>query len=401
MIALPTRNGWLMLILSAAALASALLNAGLLPAIVAATLIGITLSGAVVAQFAARGVTVGRSGGDVAGTPGGVVLPLMLVNRAGRFKTMLTVTENLPFLAGDETKFTVAVPTLAPHESTVLRREVSLVRRGRWHLDKVVISGTDPCGLFRRSRRFTLPMEVVIRPEVFPIDAQADDGNAVFAASGEGRALGVAGNGGDFFGIRPYRLGDELRRVDWKRTAARGMMLVKEFEAADSRQSVIVLDTDRRSVGWDVVRSNFELLVSCAASLANWLDQCGSRPLVCAAFGKTGEVVKIGGDASGFRRDLEDLLIEVAPNTEKIERTLEEATASVSEGGTVFLLSMSASPRLAELVKALDGAGCRVCWFAASKRRLSKLDPEAKPVVLDRSSAPGEVISDALEEQNR
>ncbi len=386
MIALPTRNGFLMLLLCAASLASALLNIGLLTAIVAAVLIGITLSSFIMAQFAGWGVTVSRPGsGSVGGTPAGIALPLVVRNHTRFRRSPLLVAERLPFLVGKEKLFLFPVPELAPRERLVLRREVSPTLRGHWHLRRVVLSGTDPCGLFRRRRGFRLPEEVVISPEIVSLEMVTVHNERDLVSSGEGSPLGVAGVGNDFFGIRPYRPGDEIRRVHWKGTAARGMMMVKEFEAADSKRITLVLDTELRMTGFDPAWSNFEFLIKCAASISAWLGSQYYRLVLYTAFGDRGDPIRIGGDSTGLQQRLEELFTELKPTATPPERLLAEAIEDIPDGTTLFLLTMSHSPQLIELVRMLSDSSCRVHWLYAPKQLFPPVEPDS-PRIAVRSS---------------
>jgi uncharacterized protein (DUF58 family) len=76
------------------------------------------------------------------------------------------------------------------------------------------------------------------------------------------------GSGDEFFSLRPFRDGDDPRRVAWRRTAKTGRMVVREHEATQSREIVVVLraaksaDADRVEDGIATVGSLVEDLVA-------------------------------------------------------------------------------------------------------------------------------------------
>ncbi len=52
---------------------------------------------------------------------------------------------------------------------------------------------------------------------------------------------------GEFFGLRAYRSGDSPRWIHWRSSARRSALVVKQFEQADSRELVLLLDLYRPS----------------------------------------------------------------------------------------------------------------------------------------------------------
>jgi uncharacterized protein (DUF58 family) len=86
------------------------------------------------------------------------------------------------------------------------------------------------------------------------------------------RRVGV---GSEFYGVRPYVSGDELRRINWKAFARSGDLVTNEFEGEQVTDVAIVVDTTGSA---DVFESNFvEDSVSIAASLAALLLRTGNR----------------------------------------------------------------------------------------------------------------------------
>lgn len=84
-----------------------------------------------------------------------------------------------------------------------------------------------------------------------------------------------SGVGSEFYAVRPYVPGDELRRINWKGSARSGQLVTNEFEGEQVTDIAIVLDTTG-SAG--VFESNFiEESVSIAASLASLLLRQGNR----------------------------------------------------------------------------------------------------------------------------
>ena len=88
-----------------------------------------------------------------------------------------------------------------------------------------------PFGLVRRWRDVPVPAEVLVYPRPVsrhvPLDPHGEGDDLA--------ARGRASEAGEFAGLRPWRLGDPLRRVHWPTSARVGipMMVVRVAEGAE------------------------------------------------------------------------------------------------------------------------------------------------------------------------
>jgi len=73
--------------------------------------------------------------------------------------------------------------------------------------------------------------------------------------------------GGEFWGIRPHELGDDLRHVHWKVTAHRGDLVVKEYARGRELSASVWLDTSSAALVGEGLHSSLEMSLSMAASL--------------------------------------------------------------------------------------------------------------------------------------
>ncbi len=72
-------------------------------------------------------------------------------------------------------------------------------------------------------------------------------------------------------GKRDYVVGDSLRRIDWKSTAAIGRLQVKQYEASIALDTVIALNLNHAEYPHEQRIDSTELGIVIAASLANWI----------------------------------------------------------------------------------------------------------------------------------
>jgi len=70
-------------------------------------------------------------------------------------------------------------------------------------------------------------------------------------------------------GVRPYTAGDSPRRIHWTATAATGQLLVKRYQPAIARETLVCLDLDRDDYEIKRLYEATELAIVAAASIAN------------------------------------------------------------------------------------------------------------------------------------
>jgi uncharacterized protein (DUF58 family) len=88
----------------------------------------------------------------------------------------------------------------------------------------------------------------------------------------------IAGSGVYFYGVREYRMGDTLRRVNWKLSARDTRTIyTNEFEQERIADVGVILDARDRSYPGRAGGALFESAVSAAASLADTLLADGNR----------------------------------------------------------------------------------------------------------------------------
>ena len=373
-IARPTYGGWIFLLLTCAAGGVAFMNVGLMTALCASIRAGIWLSAFLMAQFSFLFVRLERISAADVPCNATAILPLQVTNTSFFYRNTLVIREQIGFSLKKE--FLSTVPPLAPGESCVINRKLRTERRGHYHLDKVTVITGDPCGFFSRSKSFHLPGEITVTPRIEFLEHLPVSTTHRRSDSGEGRLLGFAGIGGDFFGIRPYRSGDEVQHIYWRGSAARNRLMVKEFEASVTEKIHIILDTAAGSVGQDEVDNNFEHLVSIAGSISETLSRRYCR-LSFQTFFEDHTPLYFAGDAAGLRNRIIEALTELRPCPgadagEMLCDTIEH----IRPGETLFLLTMSVTGLLKELTDELRESGVLVNWICAPAPNFPPIEPD-------------------------
>ena len=372
-IARPTPGGVIFLLLTCAAGGVAFMNVGLMTALCASLLAGIWISAFLMAQFSFLKVKLERiSAADVPGNSM-AVLPLKIVNSSFFYRNVLIVREKFGFSL--KKVHSAAVPPLAPGESFILNRQVHADIRGHYKLEKVTLITGDPCGFFSRSKTFCLPGEITITPRIEELTTLPVNTSPRNADGGEGRLLGHAGIGGDFFGIRPFRCGDDVKDIYWRGSAARNKLMVREFEASVTEKVHILLDCSKIHAGQDDVDSNFEHLVSAAASV-NAALSCRYCHLSFVSAFENSSRLYFSGDSAGVAPKILEALTELRLCNCEIEELLCDILEYIRPGETLFLMTMSSTPRLEELVIQLRDSGVTVNWLYAPAYNFPPVEPD-------------------------
>ena len=171
----------------------------------------------------------------------------------------------------------------------------------------------------------------------------------------------------DFFGVRPYHPGDEMRAIHWKSSAAKGCIMVKEFEATTIDRITLILDTDEKNVGFDDIENNFEFLITAAASITDYLSKKYCALTFFAGSNENG-ILRENGDAAGIRIKIMEALTDLLPSKSKVEEVIADAAENLPDGSVVYVLTMSASRELSELLKLMEAQGFSVQWIFAPKQ---------------------------------
>ncbi len=157
---------------------------------------------------------------------------------------------------------------LPARKAGVVRINALFPKRGVFPPPPVDLVTTFPFGLIETRLRVHDSAEVVVYPRVRAVRPAALD-----AARGSGDVPRlVRGLGDEFFGLREYVAGDDLRHVAWRISARMGELVVKEMAHETSRYVLFVFDARERYALPDFedrFEEAIELVASLGATLLN------------------------------------------------------------------------------------------------------------------------------------
>jgi uncharacterized protein (DUF58 family) len=193
------------------------------------------------------------------------------VRNEGRRTTPLILLEDeVPRSFGRSAR--AVLPGIPAENEQVVSYLVTCRRRGRYELGPARLQLIDPFGLARIRHTMQDTDELIVYPEIEDLSSQPVA--AYGAGTGESPFHRIFRGGQEFYGMREYVLGDDLRRIHWPSTARTGHLMIRQEEVA--RRSVVTLFLDTRASALGRDRSPaFERAVSAAASVGVLLTRRG------------------------------------------------------------------------------------------------------------------------------
>jgi uncharacterized protein (DUF58 family) len=154
------------------------------------------------------------------------------------------------------------------------RASYSLVAhsRGRYTIGPLAIDVADPFALTRSRVEFAGHEDLVVTPDVEELETGPS--SPFGQTSGLSLAKHLFRTGEEFFTMRAYQEGDDLRRIHWPSVARSGELMIRQDESTRRSTAVLYLDT-RQSVVGRTRSPAFERCVSSAASIGMLLTRYG------------------------------------------------------------------------------------------------------------------------------
>lgn len=195
----------------------------------------------------------------------GETLGIDLILHAKKKLSTIVLEEELP----DRLGTTVQLPLATLHAGEDIQHSYRLYckRRGVYKLGPLVVRWGDPIGLTQREQVLVPEFELLVHPNIEhvssrPLTRHFED-PPIRPPFSKPWPSGL-----EFYGMRDYQPGDDLRRIVWRAFARTGRMLVREAEQGITDQITIIFDTFKGTHSREEQSESFEAGVRTAASLA-------------------------------------------------------------------------------------------------------------------------------------
>lgn len=199
-----------------------------------------------------------------------VTVTVSVENRGHVTTAYLLLEDALPAALGSSARMVVTgIPPRNVHKVTysLLAR-----RRGRYRIGPLSVYQSDPFGLARARAETTSQTELVVYPTVEELDGRSLVSQG--AGSGDAAAKRLHRSAAEFFTMREYVTGDDLRRIHWPSVARTGSLMIRQDESTRRSAAILVLDNRTAAFG-EQGSSGFEAAVSAAGSLGATLSRSG------------------------------------------------------------------------------------------------------------------------------
>jgi uncharacterized protein (DUF58 family) len=255
----------------------------------------------------------------------------------------LQIHEALP-VALTAPPFRKQVVTLGPRGAHRVSYRLECRRRGYYDIGPLTMETGDLLGIVHQVRTRLATEHVIIYPRVIPIRELGLPTHAPQVALPAHLALFE--DPARVMGVRDYARGDSPRRIHWTATARAGRMLVKQYQSAIARETLLCLDLDREGYGARQVYDATELAIVVAASLANHIITQEELPVGLATAASdplAGGVAQIYVPPRSERDHLMGILetlarVQVASQAPLVD-LLEREIAKLSWGATVVVIT--------------------------------------------------------------
>jgi uncharacterized protein (DUF58 family) len=159
------------------------------------------------------------------------------------------------------------VVSLGPRERRHFHYTLQCCRRGYYPIGPLKMQTGDLLGIVRQMKVQVAPEHVIVYPRVIPLQQLGLPTHSPLVALPARWHLFE--DPARVMGVRDYQRGDSLRRIHWTATASTGRLLVKQYQPATARETLICLDLDEAGYERRQRYTATELAIVVASSIAN------------------------------------------------------------------------------------------------------------------------------------
>jgi uncharacterized protein (DUF58 family) len=229
--------------------------------------------------------------------------------------------------------------------------------RGYFRFGPAMLRSGDPFGFFETSAERHKQDYITVLPRLYDLSALGLPTRRPFGEERGGSP--IFEDPSRMIGVRDYRAGDPLKRIEWKATARRGALQSRVYEPSSSLYLLVALNVTTLEYVWegyDPVR--LERSISLAGSVARWAhDHRYATGLIAnSSYPGADRAMSIpaGRDPDQLTRILEALAM-VSPLTiAPLEEVLEEAARRLPLGATIVLVASYCHESLAATLHRLE-----------------------------------------------
>ena len=193
-----------------------------------------------------------------------VAVSLRLSNRGRGAAPLMLFEDRLPPGLGGASRFALKGVEAGGHRTAGYTLETA--RRGLYTVGPLRMSFVDPFGLAEVRSEAAGTARFLVHPAVERLTLPRDMGEQRSLASSALRQP-TGAQGEEFYTLREYVEGDDLRKIHWASTAKRRKYMIRQEETPWHTRATVLIDD--RAASYQGAHGSFERAVEAAASLAD------------------------------------------------------------------------------------------------------------------------------------
>jgi uncharacterized protein (DUF58 family) len=292
----------------------------------------------------------------------------------------IEVEDRVPFPLISEGGLNSVPLSLRPGETIEWTYRISSAKRGYYVVGPISIRYADMLGFYRRRTQRMEQDSFAVLPSIEKMGTLDLRARRVGAWSGQVPSRRV-GSGTEFYELRLYNAGDELRRINWKASARAGRLVTNEFESEHVTDVLIIVDSTE-----DVTSSIFEFdltefQLTLAGSLSSQLLLQGNR-VGLAIYGGVRAWVDLAFGKRQLIRILDNLaMVKAGPALLPMSYAVESVVVSLMRSKSLIIfISPLLNENTANVISSLAEKGYVVICFTSALEHVTGTDPKALAV---------------------
>jgi uncharacterized protein (DUF58 family) len=315
---------------------------------VAVGLIALVPLAAVLVRFMRHDLTAVRRLSTRRAFPGTRVRVDIEVRNLGKRRTaMLLIEDRLPSSLGPPARSVLGEIRAGTRGHVTY--ELTPRARGRYRIGPLSVLVADPFDLVRKRIDFDVHHDLVVFPEIESIGSRRPA--TPLGGTGEASTRQLFRAAEEFYTMRAYEEGDDLRRIHWPSVARTGELMIRQDESSHRAAASVFLDN--RSSGLGGNGPAFERAVSAAASIG-------------ALYLRTGFHVRLATadrppTVTDLDRFLETLALARPSRAVQVTPALRRmAAGSAGNGALILVTHVPDATALAELTRLSTAGGSKI-----------------------------------------
>jgi uncharacterized protein (DUF58 family) len=288
----------------------------------------------------------------------------------------------VPWLEANETlpvqlmapPFFRRVISLGPREQRRLQYTLSCRQRGYYPIGPLTMQTGDLLGIDRSSVARTEADHLIVYPRVVPLQALGLPTRSPLVALPSQSYLFE--DAARVMGVRDYQPGDSPRRIHWSSSASAGRLLVKRYQPAIARETLVCLDLDQKDYERGQRYTATELAIVVAASIASHIVMREDLPVGLTteardpmADGRTHFFLPPRSERAHLMGLLEVLARVQATSETSFVELLRRASVNLAWGATLAVITGSESALLLDTLLNLRRSGFAVALILVQPGR--------------------------------